>query len=54
MDELSAFSLFGSAPSSGGFYGRGVEGEEDGRRISTGCAWERIGERRAREGARGW
>lgn len=55
-DDLSLFSPFGSAPS-GGFHGRAeakIEAERKGRRISTGCAWEKIGERRAREGARGW
>lgn len=55
-DDLSLFSLFGSAPSNSGsgFYDRAAEGEKKGRRISTGCAWEKIGERRAREGARNW
>jgi hypothetical protein len=56
MDDMSLFSPFGSAPS-GGFYSRGgdkKEVERKGRRISTGNAWEKIGERRAREGARRW
>lgn len=51
-DDMSLFSPFGSAPS-GGFYER-KEGERKGRRISTGNAWEKIGERRARESARRW
>jgi hypothetical protein len=52
-DDMSAFSPFGSAPSAGGFY-RSKEVERKGRRISTGCAWEKIGERRAREGVGRW
>lgn len=52
-DDMSLFSPFGSAPS--GFYRRDGKSEgETNRRISTGGAWEKIGERRAREGARRW
>lgn len=54
MPDLTAFSPFGSAPSSSDFYSHATEIEKRGRRISTGCAWEKIGERRAREGARNW